>query len=133
MAQFFTIYGVDLLVILSWTLSANSSTDDITVMYVKPTGNQSDKYAVSHTTAHIVNDLIHEEIDRQSTTRRNDPISFDVDGELENINPLLLDFVNSITATVHERKHPTLGGRDINTLKSENIQFAEHITILHKS
>ena len=133
MAQFFTIYGVDLLVILSWTLSANSPTDDITVMYVKPTGNQSDKYSVSHTTAHIINDLINEEIDRQSTTRRNDPISFDVDGKLENINPLLLDFVNSNTATVREGKHPTLGGRDINTLKSENIQFAEHVTVLYKS
>jgi len=41
--------------------------------------------------------LIYEEID---STRRNDPTSFDIDGELENINPLLLDFVNSITATV---------------------------------
>ena len=57
-----------------------------TVMYVKPT---SDKYLVLHTVAHVVNDLIQEEIDRQSTTRRNDSISFGIDGELENITPLL--------------------------------------------
>ena len=57
----------------------------------------------------MVNDLIHEEINRQSTARRNNPLLFDIDGELENINPLLLDFVNSITATVCERKHPVLG------------------------
>jgi len=52
--------------------------------------------------------LIREEVDRQSSTRRNDLTSFDIDGELENINQLLFDFVNSITATVRERKHHTL-------------------------
>ena len=52
--------------------------------------------------------MIHKEITRQSATRNN-PKSFDIDGALKNINLLLLDFVNSITATVHERKHPTLG------------------------
>jgi len=100
--------GIYLLVSLSWALSANSPTEDIMVKYIKPNDKQSDKVSVLHTAAYIVNDLIHEEIDRQSATR-NDPKSFDIDGELNNINPLLLDFVNSITATVRERKHPTLG------------------------
>ena len=46
--------GVDLLVSLSWALSANSSTEDITV---KPTtGKQSDKFSVLHTAAYIVKD-----------------------------------------------------------------------------
>ena len=57
----------------------------------------------------MVNDLIHEEINRLSTASRNDPQLLDIGGELQNINPLLLDFVNSITATVRERKHPVLG------------------------
>ena len=94
--------GVDLLVSLSWALSANSPTEDTVVKHVTPTTKQSDKLSILHNAAYVVNDLIHEEINRQSTARRNNPLLFDIDGELENINPLLLDFVNSITATVRE-------------------------------
>ena len=101
--------GVDLLVSLSWALSTNSPFDDTTVKHITPTAKQSDKLAILHNAGHMLNDLIHEEINRQSTARRSNPLLFDIDGELENINPLLLDFVNSITATVHERKHPVLG------------------------
>jgi len=36
-----------------------------------------------YSSLYLVNDLIHEEIDRQSSTRRNDATSFDIDGELE--------------------------------------------------
>jgi len=35
-------------------------------------------------------------------------LSLDIDNELENMNPLLLEFVNSMTATVRERKYPAL-------------------------
>ena len=98
--------GIDLLVSLSWALSANSPFEDIqdtTVKHITPTAKQSDKLAALHNAGLMVNDLIHEEINRQSTARRNNPLLFDIDNELENINPLLLDFVNSITATVRER------------------------------
>ena len=60
---------------------------------------------VSDTAAYILNNLIHKEIDRQSA-QRNDPNSFDINEDLENNNLLLFDFNNSISATLHERKHP---------------------------
>ena len=101
--------AVDLLVSLSWVLSTNSPFDDTTVKHITPTAKQSDKLAIPHNAGHMVNDLIHKEINSQSTARRNNPLLFDIDSELENINPLILDFVNSITATVRKRKHPVLG------------------------
>ena len=99
--------GGDLLVSLSWALSTNSPFEDTTVEHVTP-AKHSDKVAILHNASYMVNDLIHEEINRLSTASRNDPQLLDIDGELQNINPLLLDFVNSITATVRERKHPVL-------------------------
>ena len=60
-----------------------------------------------------MNDLIHEDINRQSTPNRYNPLLLDIDDELQNINLLLLDFVNSIAATVQERKHPVLRRENI--------------------
>jgi len=48
----------------------------------------------------MINDLIHEEISRQAAIKRDHLSSFNVDSELLNVNPLLLDFMNSITATI---------------------------------
>ena len=101
--------GIDVLVSLSWALSAQSTPEETVVLaHITPTKQQSDKVTVLHDAAYLVNDLIHEEIDRQSTVKSS-PISFDIDSELEQINPLLLKFINSITATIRERKHPALG------------------------
>jgi len=52
--------AVDLLVSISWALSANSLSENITVKYIKPTDKQSNKVSIA---ACLVNDLIHEEID----------------------------------------------------------------------
>ena len=60
--------GVDLLVSLSCT---SSPFDDSTVKHITPTAKQSDKLAILHNAGHMVNDLIHEEINSQSTARRN--------------------------------------------------------------
>ena len=100
--------GGDLLVTLSWALSANIPFEDTSVKHITPV-KHSDKVAILHNASYLVNDLIHEEINRQSTSSINDPQLLDIDNELQNINPLLLDFVNSITTTVRERKHPVLG------------------------
>ena len=54
--------GVDLLVSLSWALSTNSPFDDTTVKHITPTAKQSDKLAILHNAGHMLNDLIHEEI-----------------------------------------------------------------------
>jgi len=106
--QYCTIGGVDLLVSLSWGLMANSLSEDTSVQHHTSTTKQLDSSSVLHNAAYVVNDLIHEEISRQSTTKKHHSISLDIDNELENINPLLLEFVNSMTATVRERKHPAL-------------------------
>ena len=101
--------GIDILVRLSWALSAQSTLEETVVLaHITPTKQQSDKVTVLHDAAYLVNDLIHEEIDRQSTVKSS-PISFDIDSEFIQINPLLLKFINSITATVRERKPPVLG------------------------
>ena len=60
--------GIGLLVGLSWALSANSPFEDIqdtTVKHITPTAKQSDKLATLHNAGLMVNDLIHEEINRQ--------------------------------------------------------------------
>ena len=64
--------------------------------------------------------MIHEVIEKQSTERKSQsyafPLSFSLDTQLKHINPLLLDFITSITATIRERKHSTLG-RETDTSK----------------
>ena len=64
-----------------------------------------------HNAACIVNDLIHEEMERQFAMRSHyytNPLSFSIDNGFKYINQLLLEFIDSIIATVRELKHPTL-------------------------
>ena len=73
--KFGTIFyrkGGDLLVSLLWALSTNNLFEDITIKHVTP-AKHSDKVAVLHNANNMVNDLIHEEINKQSTANRNDP------------------------------------------------------------
>ena len=103
--------GADVLVSLSWvfqSLSQDSTGEEQTYAHAT---QLSDKGTVLHNAACIVNDLIHEEIERQSTMRSqcySYPLSFSMDSELKNMNQLLVEFVDSITATIREQKHPTL-------------------------
>ena len=105
--------GADILVSFSWALSVQSSSQDSmgeehTCAHAT---NLTDKETVLHNAACIVNDLIHEEMERQSAMRSQyytNPLSFSIDNEFKYINQLLLEFIDSITATVRERKHPTL-------------------------
>ena len=53
-----------------------------------------------HNAACIVNDLIHEEMERQSAMRSQyytNPLSFSIDNEFKYINQLLLEFIDSIS------------------------------------
>ena len=92
-----------------------------------PTTKQPlEKKSVLHEAGYIINDMIHEEIEKQGLERKTscyaDPSSFSLDTQLKEINPLLL-VMSSITATIRERKHPTLG-RETDTnkhLKKEYI------------
>ena len=93
---------------MGFSLGDNSLSEDTSVQHHTSTTKQLDNSSVLHNAAYVVNDLIHEEISRQSTTIKHHSLSLDIDNELENMNPLLLEFVNSMTATVRERKHPAL-------------------------
>ena len=97
---------------------------------ITPTKQQSGKTTLLHDTAYLVNDLIHKEIDGQCTAKSS-PISFDIDSELQQMNPLLLNFMNSITLTIRERKYPTLEKQT--PKESTNMQHFGTTTILHKS
>ena len=61
---------------------------------------------------HIMNDLLHEEIKRQSFSESQhaqlDP-SLNIDQYPEGVNPLLLQFLPSTTCTVRERQYSSLG------------------------
>ena len=57
--------------------------------------------------------------------------SHDIDSELQQMNPLLLNFMNSITLTIHERKYPTLEKQT--PKESTNMEHFGTTTILHKS
>ena len=95
--------GGDILTSLSWALGAQDiSSDGIEDcgIQISPATKHSDKATVLHNAAYMINDLIHEEISRQAAIKRDHLSSFNVDSELLNVNPLLLDFMNSITATI---------------------------------
>ena len=100
--------GIDIMVSLSWALSAIPFPNHTCEPYTTTTKQTSNKSTKLHEASYIINDLIQEEIKKQSAARKN-PISLlNLDTQLQHTNPLLLDFLNSITATVRERKHSTL-------------------------
>jgi len=64
---------------------------------------------VLYEAGYIVNDLIHKEMEKQSTSRKlgltgdHDLLSLDIDEQLQRVDPLLLEFMTCITATVRQR------------------------------
>ena len=101
--------GIDILVSLSWALSAKASSSYTCETHTPTIKHYSDKTSTLHEASYIVNNLIHKEIEKQSAARKNPsclyPLSSSIDTQLQHTNPQLLDFLNSITVTVHERKH----------------------------
>ena len=112
--------GIDILVSLSWALSAVPFSSYTCETYTPTIKHYSDKTTTLHEASYIVNNLIHEEIEKQSAARKNPscpyPLSFSIDTQLQHTSPQLLDFLNSITASVRERKH-LVSGRESNTGK----------------
>ena len=83
--------GADILVSLSWALSDQSSSQDSTgeEHTCAHATNLPDKETVLHNAACIVNDLIHEEMERQFAMRSHyytNPLSFSIDNEFKYIN-----------------------------------------------
>ena len=90
--------GVDLLVALSWALSSSQL-----VPSFEPSKQEDHKSQGKHPNTEttlkearaIINDLIHEEIKKLSPS-----LLISIDDSLNNVNPLLLDFLTSITDTI---------------------------------
>ena len=104
--------GIDVLVSLSWAPSSQSLPQDSPhdEHTCGDATKLTDNKAVLHNAACIVNDLIYEEIERQSITRSQcyaNPSSFSIDNKLKHVNQLLLGFIDSITSTIREQKHLT--------------------------
>ena len=111
--------GGDLLTSLSWALGALSSAESFQLEEnedqptCKSHGGIHDEHraAVLTEAGHILNDLIHEEIKRSSlmaAEHTNDPSSLNISKYLEDVNPLLMDFITLATRTIRERQRSRL-------------------------
>ena len=60
----------------------------------------------------IVNDLLHEEIDKLMISKKQntnpDTLLLSVDTYMQSVNPLLKEFINFITSTVREMRHSSV-------------------------
>ena len=107
--------GGKILASLSWALGVQDSSSPVDIedceiqSYISPVTDHSDKTMILRSAAYVINDLIHEDNNRQATIKNDHPPSFNIDTELLKVNPLLLNFINSINTTIQERKHSTLG------------------------
>ena len=82
---------------LSWALSTPPSTNQYPETHCQnPDTNKTLKEA-----SIIINNLIHEEIKKSSQSQPSTLLN--INDELNNINPLLLEFLNSITNSIRER------------------------------
>ena len=116
-------------VLPSWALDAASFSSHACESYIPTIKHYAHKTSTLHEASYIVNNLIHKEIEKQSAARKKPscpyPLSLSIDTQLQHINPQLWDFLNSITATVQERKH-LISGRESNTgkhLKQVSIYY----------
>ena len=90
-----------------------------------------DDKTVLHEAGYFVNDLIHNEIEKQSMSKKGDDVSlFSINTQLRSVNPLLLEFMKSITTTVRERKHPSLANDSNNSKHVESILFYAYYSIV---
>ena len=126
--------GVDVLVSLSWALSCQGvqeSTDKDDIHEHKPI--IEDTKIVLHNATSILNGLIYGEIERQSIIRQKfsvNPSSFSIEAELHSTNQLLLEFVDSTTATVREMKHHTLRKDSKASKQLKNIRMCNVLNLL---
>ena len=97
--------GGDLLASLSWALGTMSyklfqSSSFLLTPETTGTG-AGHREKVIEEAGCILNDLIHEELQQQS---HQDPSALNSDKYMEDIHPLILQFLNSVTCTVHQRQ-----------------------------
>jgi len=92
--------------------------------------------AIKHTTKSShqilpedVNDLVHEEAKRQATISRENPLTFNIDKELQSINQLLVQFIDSIALSIHEYKHSSLGRMSDSSQHLKKVRTSNIITL----
>ena len=124
--------GVDLLTSLSWALGtalhlqAHTPEAGKENVLIQDSPNDSTyKQRVLSEAGYIVNDLLQEQIRRQSSPEKEnlhtDPF-LNIDSYLQDINPLLVHFITSATQTVHECLRSSPGtGHDTDRL--DNISY----------
>ena len=77
--------GINVLESLSWALGANSSSQyDFSELNIMPATKSPCNDQTLHEAAYIVNDLMHEEVKRQT---RDNPLVLNINNELQNVNP----------------------------------------------
>ena len=102
--------GVDVLIILSWALGTLSAVQNPYEPKKKQqihlqTCNKNQEQLLTNAT-HMINGLFHEEIKTKSFSNLLvDPTVFSIDEYLQNVNPLLTEFLYTATSTVHECQH----------------------------
>ena len=77
-----------------------------------PINDDNHSQAVLEEAGHVYNDLLHEEVHRQSLNKadyQNDPSHLNTDKYLEKIIPQLLHFLTSTTRTVRQGRRSSLG------------------------
>ena len=109
---------------LSWVVSAIPLSEINKVYDTKTVKNTPEDKTVLHEAGYIVNDLIHNEIDKQSIEYKKWwCFTFLHPHTIEKcVNPLLLDFMKSIT-TICEHKHPSLANESDNSKHAKNMRI----------
>ena len=93
--------GGDILTSLSWALSSSHTNKES--IYKRDTISlQSNNKVALNKAAYILNDLLHEENRRLSASKcDDDALLFDIDKYLQTVNPSIVQFLLSVTSTVH--------------------------------
>ena len=78
----------------------------------EPVSQENGQRAVLYEAGCIVNDLLHEEIDKLAISKKQntnpDTLLLSIDTYMQSVNPLLKEFINFITSTVRERQHSSV-------------------------
>ncbi len=93
--------GGDLLVSLSHALGAARTNEDQDVLYEPNLSSKPDVSKVLREAGDIVNNLIHTEMAKLPVSTNKE---LDINAEIGSINPLLWDFLESITRSVRQRE-----------------------------
>jgi len=99
--------GIDVLISLSWALGSQEATvHNKSEPKAKQISSQLSNQQILTYAGYIVNEMVHDENKKQSPRSwLSDPSCFSMTGYLQNVNSLLIQFLQAATSTVRERQH----------------------------